>query len=291
MKKGLVAPMSAAVLAIVLLAGACSGGGGGGGPYTPVAGDGFRKGPDPSDTGLNAAPGPFAIQSLVVPGSGFGGGTIYYPTEPGVYGGIAVVPGFVSAQSTIQWYGPALASRGFVVITIDTNSPLDQPASRGDQLLAALTTIKTNATVASKVDPNRLGVMGWSMGGGGSLEAAAKNGAIKGLVSLAGWNTTTNWARLMTPALVVACQGDSIAPESAHSVPFYNSLGGEKAYLEIATGNHFCPTTPNNTIAKYAISWMKRWIDNDTRYTGFICNTPETPAPPLASEWHSSCPM
>ena len=36
------------------------------------------------------------------------------------------------------WYGERLASQGFVVMTIDTNTRYDQPNSRGRQLEAAL---------------------------------------------------------------------------------------------------------------------------------------------------------
>ena len=68
---------------------------------------------------------------------GFGGGTIYYPTTTadGTFGAIAISPGYTGTQSSIAWYGPRLASYGFVVITIDTRSTLDSPASRGTQLL------------------------------------------------------------------------------------------------------------------------------------------------------------
>src|SRR4051812_38496530 len=73
------------------------------------------KGKDPSPTSVDAVSGAFAVaQAVVGPGNGFGGGTVYYPTDTskGRFGGIAVVPGYVSPQSTIQWYGPRLASQG-----------------------------------------------------------------------------------------------------------------------------------------------------------------------------------
>ena len=51
---------------------------------------------------------------------------------------IVVIPGFVSAESSIEWWGPKLASYGFVVMTIDTNSGFDQPGSRATQINNAL---------------------------------------------------------------------------------------------------------------------------------------------------------
>src|SRR5690606_14093054 len=75
--------------------------------------------------------GPFTVASKSVPrqlANGFGGGTIHYPTNAGdcgLLGGIAVIPGYVSYEASIKWWGPRLASWGFVVITIDTNSIYD----------------------------------------------------------------------------------------------------------------------------------------------------------------------
>jgi hypothetical protein len=42
--------------------------------------------------------------------------------------------------------------------------------------------------------------------------------------------------------------------------------GSETAHLELAGAGHTAANSPNTTLAKYAISWLKRYIDNDTRY-------------------------
>jgi len=92
----------------------------------------LQKGPDPTSTILNANAGPFAIASTSVPSSvsGFGGGTVYYPTTAGSYATVAICPGFTATQSSIAWIGQRLASHGFVAMTINTNSTFDQPPSR-----------------------------------------------------------------------------------------------------------------------------------------------------------------
>ncbi|MBL4795463.1 MAG: hypothetical protein JKY24_08195, partial [Pseudomonadales bacterium] len=102
----------------------------------------YERGPNPSASLLEAESGPFAVEELVVPSSavdGFRGGRIFYPTNTtGTMGGIAVVSGFIFPMSTIKWWGPLLASHGFVVFTLETNSPFDFPNSRASQLDAAL---------------------------------------------------------------------------------------------------------------------------------------------------------
>lgn len=135
-----------------------------------------RGGDDLPSAVLEAARGSFDVDSTRVSSlraSGFGGGTIYYPTaaDEGTFGAVVISPGYTAGESTIAWLGPRLASQGFVVFTIDTNSRYDQPSSRGDQLLAALDHLTDKSTVSDRIDPQRLAVMGHSMGGGGTLEA------------------------------------------------------------------------------------------------------------------------
>ena len=110
-------------------------------PAPAHAANPYERGPAPTNASIEASRGSFAIaQTTVARTSSFGGGTIYYPTSTtaGTFGAIAISPGFTARQSSIAWLGPRLASQGFVVITIDTLSTLDQPDSRGTQLLAAL---------------------------------------------------------------------------------------------------------------------------------------------------------
>src|SRR5262245_22612907 len=141
----------------------------------------FEKGPPPTAASI-AADGPFAVTSFVVArGNGFGGATVYVPTAAGQYALVAFCPGFTATKSSIAVMGRRLATHGFVVATIDTNSTNDQPPSRGTQLLAALNSIGAlnNATINGKVDRNRRVVTGHSMGGGGTLFASNSDGTIK----------------------------------------------------------------------------------------------------------------
>ncbi len=102
----------------------------------------YQRGPDPTRASVAAVNGPFANTSVSVPtGYGFNGGRIYYPTDTsqGTFGAIAISPGYTALFSAeLAWMGPWLASHGFVVIGIETNSRNDFDTARGTQLLAAL---------------------------------------------------------------------------------------------------------------------------------------------------------
>jgi len=255
----------------------------------------YERGPDPTESLVEAARGPFATSQTTVSrlaATGFGGGTIYYPTSTaeGTFGAVAISPGFTATQSSIAWIGPRLASHGFVVITIDTLTTLDQPDSRGDQLLAALDYLTDRSSVRNRIDASRLAVAGHSMGGGGTLEAASQDGTLQAGVPLAPWNTDKTWSEVRTPMLIIGGQSDTVAPVASHSIPFYNSLpaSAEKAYLELRGASHFFPQTPDTTMAKYMISWLKRWVDDDTRYDRFLCPGPNTGL--AISDYRDTCP-
>ncbi len=256
----------------------------------------YERGPAPTNASVEATRGSYAIASTTVSRSsvsGFGGGTIYYPTSTadGTFGGIAISPGFTASQSSVSWLGPRLASQGFVVFTIDTSSTLDQPDSRGTQLLAALDYLTRTSSIRTRVDATRLSVMGHSMGGGGSLAASRTRPALQAAIPLTPWHTTKSWTTVRVPTLVIGAENDSTAPVAQHSEPFYTSLTAapEKAYLELNNASHSAPTSANTTVAKYSISWLKRFVDNDTRYDQFLCPGPSSGT--LVQEYRNTCPL
>ncbi|KZB88227.1 alpha/beta hydrolase family protein [Amycolatopsis regifaucium] len=263
-------------------------------PTAHAADNPYERGPDPTESSIEASRGSFAVSEVSVSRvsvTGFGGGTIYYPTSTaqGTFGAVAVSPGYTATQSSIAWIGPRLASQGFVVFTIDTNTIYDQPGSRGDQLLAALDYLTQRSSVRSRIDTTRLAVAGHSMGGGGSLEAAQDRPSLQAAVPLAPWNTQKSWSSLRVPTFIIGGEADSVAPVATHSIPFYTSIpaSAEKAYMELDNASHFFPNTSNTTMAKYTISWLKRFVDNDTRYEQFLCPAPDDRA---ISDYRDTCP-
>ena len=263
-------------------------------PTDPDPGDGgsspYQRGPDPSVSFLEADRGNYSVSTSRVSGlvSGFGGGTIHYPSgTTGTMAAIVVIPGFVSAESSIEWWGPKLASYGFVVMTIDTNSGFDQPGSRATQINNALDYLVSQNTSSSSpvrgmIDTSRLGVVGWSMGGGGTLRVA-REGRIKAAIPLAPWDTSTYYSsRSQAPTLIFACESDVIAPVYQHASPFYNALPSsiDKAFVEINNGSHYCG---------FGVSWMKLHLDEDARYKQFLCG-PNHTSDSQISDYRGNCP-
>lgn len=257
--------------------------------------------------------GPYEVRTRTVPASDvdgrFRGGTIHYPDGEGEgkgdggknLGVIAASPGLGAEESMVTPYGKLLASHGFVVITFDTRTLEDSPAQRGRQLLHALDYVTERSPLADRTDPDRLGVMGHSMGGGGALFAASRDRDIKAVVPLTPYAEQQDPPKLKAvkaPTLVVGGSSDEIAPVPQHAEAFYEGLSAakEKEYLELR-GDHFVATPPGRLVAAQVVAWFERFLDDD-RGSGPDSGSGPGPAaslcpPPhdaLVTESRDTCP-
>ncbi|WP_435821241.1 poly(ethylene terephthalate) hydrolase family protein [Micromonospora lupini] len=254
----------------------------------------YQRGPDPTRTSVTAVNGPFANTSVSVPtGYGFNGGRIYYPTDTsqGTFGAIAISPGYTALFSAeLAWMGPWLASHGFVVIGIETNSRNDFDTARGTQLLAALDYLTQQSPVRDRVDPTRLAVAGHSMGGGGALSAASRRSSLKAAVGIAPYSPSSNLANDRVPTMIFAGQADTVVTPS-YATGLYNSLPAttESAYLEVAGADHgFMVGRSNPVLVRTMLPFVKMFVDNDARYSQFLCPLLDSSG---VVTYRSTCPL
>jgi len=253
----------------------------------------YQRGPNPTQASIAANRGTFATaETTVGGGNGFGGAKIYYPTDTsqGKFGAIAVVPGYTATWAAEgAWMGHWLASFGFVVIGIDTLSRNDFDVARGTQLLAALDYLTQRSSVRDRVDPNRLAVMGHSMGGGGAISAALRRPSLKTAIGNAPYSASQNLNNMRVPTALLAGQRDGTVTPSLVT-GYYNQIpaGTEKMYLELTGAGHGFPTSNNSVATRKWIPWMKIFIDLDTRYQQFLCPLMDNTG---ISASRSTCPL
>jgi dienelactone hydrolase len=247
---------------------------------------GYKKGPAPTVASLEAK-GPFATATATLAaGADFGSGTtIYYPTDrsAGSFGLVVLCPGFVSTASLYAGIAQRIASHGFVVTVVSTKSLTDQPKARGTQLISVMNAVLAQNKVqavayAGQIDEARVAFGGHSAGGSGTFYAAASQPQLKALVGLMPGEPGTNFtpfAGIRIPTLLLTGSIDTLANSWAN--PYFKQLDTSypSAKIELAGIGHLSLWTTATQasqakIAKYVTAWVKRFVDDDTRYTPFV---------------------
>ncbi|ROO62349.1 GH35 family endo-1,4-beta-xylanase [Micromonospora sp. Llam0] len=259
----------------------------------PPVGNPYQRGPDPTRDSVAANRGTFATAEMSVsPGNGFNGGSIYYPTDTsqGTFGAVAIVPGYTARFADEEaWMGHWLASFGFVVIGVETNSTDDFDTARGTQLLAALDWLTSSSPVRDRIDASRQSVIGHSMGGGGALHAAGTRSSLKAAIGLTPFMPSGTPANNQVPTLLIAGTNDTVVAPS-YVTDLYNALPSstERAYMEFVGADHLFPTRPNNLEMRILIPWLKTFVDSDSRYTQFLCPLMDSSG---IAGYRNSCPL
>jgi len=198
------------------------------------------------------------------------------------FAAVAIVPGFNTPESSIQAWGPFLASHGIVALTFGTNTPTDSAELRARALLDALETIKAENTRAGsplegKLAVDRLGVMGWSLGGGGILIASSSTPSLKAAITMAAFSPGGQFPDDQVPTLFLAGSADMNA--GGQSQGLFASLPSTtpKMLFEVRGGPHEIGNDPQNAngeIGRYGLSWLEVFLVGDERYREFLVATP-----------------
>lgn len=216
----------------------------------------------------------------------FASATIFYPLTLSFAppsSAAVLVPGYTATQASYDWWGPALASLGIVVMIIDTNDPRDTFQPRKEAHIAAVEFLKgeinnSASPINGKVDTTKLAIMGHSLGGGAALAAAQElGGEIKAVIPLMpyccelGESFDGDYSGLTVPTLIFASSEDTVAPPAGHARALYDSIADStnKAYVEFAKGTHNLPTNGGTDLAaqaRFAFAWLRLQMDGNAAY-------------------------
>ena len=264
-------------------------------PPEPAA----QRGPPPTLQSVTQ-PGPYQVKRYrekdgLRNGPRYRGATVYYPVDgPSPLASIVIVPGYISPERSIRAWGPFYASHGIVAMTIGTNRPQDDPAARRRALLDAITSLKlenrrATSPLKGRLAVTRFAVSGWSMGGGGALEAATRAPQLKAVVALCPWNPYQTFSHGV-PVLFLAGQRDRLAPVSENAQRHYEKTPAStpKLLFEVRNEGHWVANSPqggDGAIGRFALSWLKVYLENDLRYRPFLRQRPT-----CASQYRSNLP-
>jgi len=208
-------------------------------------------------------------------------GLVYHPTNATPpFPAMALSPGLTANNTDYEIWGRVLASHGIVALLIQPTSTGDWNDVRAVDLEAALGVIKqlnTSGPLANKIDTAHIGIMGQSMGGGGTLIAANKLGnQVQAAIPMEPYAPNMRFANITTPTLIIAAQNDTIAAVSSNAYVHYNSIPAttKKIYLEGAGKDHYFSTdrfeNDFEINARYAVAFLKLYLEGDKRYETYL---------------------
>jgi dienelactone hydrolase len=183
------------------------------------------------------------------------------PDESGApYPGIVVSSGLYSGEWAVTWISDHLTSHGYVTLGFTPPDPgLGDWTQWAEGFIGGIRELKRQSGQASSpiyglLDTERFGIIGMSMGGGGSVEAAGTAGSeVDAAVALApggyssdrfaGGNVTSVMkaaANITVPIQLQVGSNDAMVPPQ-RVLPFYTDLIPDttvKQYVEVDGGNH-----------------------------------------------------
>ncbi|MCH2144888.1 MAG: hypothetical protein MK082_07045 [Phycisphaerales bacterium] len=219
-------------------------------------------------------------------GPGYDGATIHYPTDAeGPLPGIVIVPGFMASERSVSRWGPFLASHGIVTMTIGTNQRNAMPEARADALLDAVTTLEAENTrkespLNGRLDTERIGVGGWSMGGGGAQQAAVQDPDLDVVLALCPWKPGHSFNHPV-PVMILAGEDDTPAPPSMHALVHFRKTPDTtpRLYYEVRDGSHslaYSPTNADGDVGRIALTWLKCFLSDEEEYLVLLEEEPRS---------------
>lgn len=209
--------------------------------------------------------------------------------------------GFTNTKEQMYWLADHLSSHGFIVITMTPNNTLGTPLNWETAHKGGINKLKDEngrllSAIRNKVDTTKLGIMGFSMGGGGTLLAAADLGTeVKTAVPLAPWLGTLSptYRNIKAKTLVVAGSSDIVAYPSTIA-GYYQSLPTNitRGWAELRGAGHddFYSVTASSTqqtrIKSIVTSFLKVNLTGDSSYQTYLNGAQHSAN--VAANWYTN---
>lgn len=256
----------------------------------PTDDEADASGPDQSDPSADDRPlqdpsrngrFEFASYEMGLRSDNYQSARIFYPIateeDPGPFPATTTSGGFTNVKEDMIWFAERMASHGFVVIafTPTNNLSLDPNIwARGHE--ASLLTLeeeteRIGSPIYQMVDPEKLGISGFSMGGAGTIIAA--NLLADKVKVAAPFNAFQPVDAEMSAATIfLAGSADTVAIPANIRNSYESLQGSPKAFLNIDGYGHLM-TMPGDyeaLISTYILSWYHLHLNDAKGYEAFL---------------------
>jgi predicted dienelactone hydrolase len=214
--------------------------------------------------------------------------TVFYPSDiassTGLYDTVTLSGGFSNTKEDMYWLANFLVQQNFIVFAVSavnnysvTNYKLTQ-----EDCFTLILSENENAKSPVYHKIGKIGLIGYSMGGGAVLNAAEELGTqIDAVVALAPWGPSTELGSVTAPTLILVGDGDTVAPADTYAKPAYDNLPVtiDKACALIGNGfTHLDFNGDDDTVqhpAKVMVgAWLLYVLDGDAGALGTLTQPP-----------------
>jgi len=207
--------------------------------------------PDPNAIGVGGDGGEeICSYTSNLASNGYRSARLSYPCDisKGPFPATTLTGGFTNTKEQMYWLADHLTSHGYVVITMTPTNVLGTPPVWRNAHLAGFSKLEQENNRAGSPMHNRINIdqraiMGFSMGGGGTLLAAGELGeGFATAIALAPWlgSNSPDYLNINEPVLVLGSENDTLAYASTVG-SYYESLPSEiaRAIAIYRGSNHF----------------------------------------------------
>jgi predicted dienelactone hydrolase len=211
---------------------------------------------------------------------------IVYPceTSKGPFPALTLTGGITNVKEQVAWLADHVVTYGFILIVMTPTNNLSlstdvwKNAMLGGLEMLESENSRQDSPICSLVDTDRLGIMGFSMGGGGTLKAADAMGSrIRTALSLAPHEAASLDASMYTnisvPTVVTTGTNDLLCPRDSVKTIFDCLPSGiERLFVNFTDADHvdwmdwFGDQRTQNRFKTFVVSWLKYHLEGDISY-------------------------
>lgn len=211
--------------------------------------------------------------------SGVSSVRVFYPEGTMAQTSLTLSGGFTNAKEDMYWLANYLTQQGFIVFALSASDNLSVSGYKAAHL-AGVKLIKAQSELSTSPIYHRVGkvgLIGYSMGGGGVLNAADDLGnQVAVVIGLAPFGPDRSLGKVAAASLTLTGTIDLVAPAAAHAQPAYENLPDtiKKACGMVSGLEHLAWISNQSAPASLIAAWIKYFANGDQAAKATITTPP-----------------
>lgn len=245
---------------------------------------------------LGCEPGDYEYYALNGSGS-VSSCRVYYPaslsTSNDIYPAVTLSGGMTNSKEDMYWLAEYLSGEAdIIVFTISASNNMTVSGYTNAHLDGYDMMVDENNNSGSIVYQkiSSYGLMGYSMGGGGVLNAGDELGnAVDAIVAMAPYNPDNNLSGVRAGSLIIVGSNDAVASPNLNAEPAYEDLPDtiDKCLMELWNFGHLQWVSNNSSSADTPKLLISDWLDMEMNGNTSNVSTFLNPPSDVVLNWNN----